>query len=97
MRCAGHTEWIHVASTATQTLFSHHPKRGHQGFEVGGALTDYGGNLITYFWASYDTLENCDHSRCNAHLLRELTPFSEEVKGANHWATGLIVALLAMK
>ena len=100
VRCAGHTEWIHVASTATHTLFSHSPKRGRQGFEVGGVLTDYGGNLITDFWGSYDTLENCDHSRCNAHLLRELTPFSEDaedVKGANRWAAGLIAALLAMK
>ena len=100
VRCGGHTEWIHVASTATHTLFSHSPKRGRQGFEVGGVLTDYGGNLMTDFWGSYDTLENCDHSRCNAHLLRELTPFSEDAKDAKHanrWAAGLIAALLTMK
>jgi transposase len=78
VRCAGHTEWIHVASTATHTLYNHSPKRGREGFEAGGVLPDYRGNLITDFWGSYDTLEQCDHSRCNAHLLRELTAFSED-------------------
>jgi transposase len=94
VRCAGCTEWIHVASTATHTRFSHSPKRGRGGFEAGGALTEYSGNLITDFWGSYDTLEKCDHSRCNAHLLRELTSFSED---GHRWAEGLIAALLAMK
>jgi transposase len=94
VRCAGHTEWIHVASTATHTLYNHSPKRGREGFEAGGVLPDYRGNLITDFWGSYDTLEQCDHSRCNAHLLRELTSFSED---GQRWAEGLIAALLAMK
>jgi transposase len=94
VRCAGRTEWIHVASNATHTLYNHSAKRGREGFEVGGVLTKYHGNLITDFWGSYDTLEQCDHSRCNAHLLRELTPFSED---GHRWAEGLIAALLAMK
>lgn len=94
VRCAGRTEWIHVASTATHTLYNHSPKRGREGFEAGGVLPDYRGNLITDFWGSYDTLERCDHSRCNAHLLRELTSFSED---GSRWAEGLIAALLAMK
>ena len=94
VRCAGRTQWIHVASTATHTLYSPSPKRGRQGFEVGGVLPAYCGNLITDFWGSYDTLERCDHSRCNAHLLRELTSFSED---GHRWAEGLIAALLALK
>lgn len=94
VRCAGRTEWIHVASTATHTHFSHSPKRGREGFDAGGVLPDYRGNLITDFWGSYETLEKCDHSRCNAHLLRELTSFSED---GHRWAEGLIAALLAMK
>jgi transposase len=94
VRCAGHTEWIHVASNATHTLYNHSPKRGREGFEAGGVLPDYRGNLITDFWSSYDTLEQCDHSRCNAHLLRELTSFSED---GRRWAEGLIAALLALK
>ena len=94
VRCAGHTEWFHVASTATHTLYHHGPKRGREGFKAGSVLPDYCGNLITDFWGSYDTLEKCVHSRCNAHLLRELTSFSEENQ---RWAEGLIAALLAMK
>jgi len=81
------------------------PSGGHQqgepgedaeseGFKAGGVLPDYRGNLVTDFWGSYDTLERCDHSRCNVHLLRELTSFSEE---GHRWAEGLIAALLAMK
>ena len=94
VRCASHTEWIHVASTGTHTLFSHSPKRGREGFQAAGVLLEYSGNLITDFWGSYDTLEQCRHSRCNAHLLRELTSFSE---AGQRWAEGLIAALLAMK
>ncbi|MDP3850439.1 MAG: transposase, partial [Luteolibacter sp.] len=44
----------------------------------GRVLPNYRGNLITDFWGSYDTLERCDHSRCNAHLLREITSFSDD-------------------
>lgn len=94
VRCAGKTNWIHVASTATHTLYHHSAKRGREGFDAGGVLPDYRGNLITDFWGSYDTLQQCDHSRCNAHLLRELTSFSED---GHRWAEGLIAALLAMK
>jgi transposase len=94
VRRAGHTEWIHVASTATHTLYNHSPKRGREGFEAGRVLPNYRGNLITDFWGSYDTLERCDHSRCNAHLLREITSFSDD---GQRWAAGLIAALLAMK
>ena len=78
VRCAGHTEWIHVASTAAHTLYNPSPKRGREGFEAGGVLPNYRGNLITDFWGSYDALERCAHSRCNAHLLREPTSFSED-------------------
>jgi hypothetical protein len=63
----------------------HSPKRGREGFEVGGVLTEDRGNLITDFWGSYDTLEKCDHSRGNAHLFRELTSFSED---GHRWAEG---------
>ena len=55
VRCAGRTEWIHVASTATHTLYNHSPKRGREGFEAGGVLPDYRGNLTTDFWGPYDT------------------------------------------
>lgn len=94
VRCAGKTHWIHVASSETHTLYSHSPKRGREGFDSAGVLPDYSGNLIHDFWGPYDTLGDCIHTRCNAHLLRELTSFAEDGQA---WAQGLIAALLAMK
>lgn len=94
VRCAGQTQWVHVASTETHTLYGHSPKRGREGFAAADVLPGYSGNLIHDFWGAYDTLEHCIHSRCNAHLLRELTSFAED---GQDWAQGLITALLAMK
>ena len=57
-------------------------------------MPDCGGDLIHDFRGGYDTLEKCIHTRCNAHLLRELISFSDD---GQRWAEGLITALLAMK
>ena len=93
VRCIGKTHWLHVASNATHTLYSHSPKRGVEGFEVAGVLPGYTGMAVHDFWGPYDIL-NCEHARCNAHLLRELKAFSEAGRA---WATHLISTLLAMK
>src|SRR5690606_22190442 len=68
--------------------------RGREGFDAAAVLPDYRGNLIHDFWGPYDTLGDCIHTRCNAHLLRELTAFAED---GQRWAEGVITALLAMK
>ena len=94
VRCVGKTHWIHVVATPTHTLYSHSPKRGQEGFEAAGVLPGFGGNLIHDFWGAYDTLEYCFHTRCNAHLLRELKAFTD---AGHRWASGLGTALLAMK
>ena len=94
VRCTAKTHWIHVLATPTHTLYSHSTKRGREGFDAAGILPDYSGNLVHDFWGAYDTLENCCHSRCNAHLLRELKAFIEV---GHPWAQGLTSALLAMK
>ena len=93
VRCIGKTHWLHVVSTATHTLYSHSPKRGVEGFTVAGVLPGYTGTVVHDFWGPYDVLE-CEHSRCNAHLLRELKAFAEE---GQEWAENLMVTLLAMK
>jgi len=94
VRCTAKTHWIHVLATPTHTLYSHSTKRGREGFDAAGVLPDFSGNLVHDFWGAYDTLENCLHSRCNAHLLRELIAFTEV---GRQWAQGLTSALLAMK
>lgn len=93
VRCIGKTHWLHVVSTATHSLFSHSPKRGTEGFAAAGVLPTYQGTLVHDFWGPYDTL-GCDHSRCNAHLLRELKAFTEV---GHHWAESIMATLLEMK
>lgn len=94
VRCTAKTHWIHVLATPAHTLYSHSTKRGREGFDAAGILPDYSGNLVHDFWGAYDTLENCFHSRCNAHLLRELKAF---IEAGHPWAQGITSALLAMK
>ena len=48
MHCAAHTEWIHVASTATRTLYNHSPKRGREGFEAGGLPRQHDHRLLGF-------------------------------------------------
>lgn len=93
VRCVGKTHWLHVVSTATHTLYSHSPKRGVEGFAEAGVLPGYTRILVHDFWGPYDTLE-CEHSRCNAHLLRELKAFAED---GHSWAEHLSGTLLVMK
>ncbi len=94
VRCMTKTHWVHVLAMPTHTLYSHSTKRGREGFDAAGILPDFSGNLVHDFWSAYDTLENCFHSRCNAHLLRELKAFIEV---GHPWAQGLTNELLAMK
>jgi len=93
VRCIGKTHWLHVASNATHTLYSHSPKRGVEGFAVAGVLPGYTGIAVHDFWGPYDILE-CEHARCNAHLLRELKAIAEDGRA---WARQLIGTLLTMK
>ncbi len=93
VRCVAKTHWLHVVSNATHTLYSHSPKRGLEGFAVADVLPGYIGTLVHDFWSPYDILE-CDHSRCNAHILRELKACVED---GHVWAENIILALLAMK
>lgn len=93
VRCIGKTHWLHVVSTATHTLYSYSPKRGAEAFAAGEILTRFSGNLVHDFWAPYDQLD-CQHSRCNAHLLRELKACGED---GHRWAEKIILILLEMK
>lgn len=94
VRCAGKTHWLHVASTRELTLYSHSAKRGMEGLSAGGVLPEYGGVLMHDFWGPYDKLANCEHLRCNAHLLRELKACAED---GHQWAEEIAATLVAMK
>jgi transposase len=94
VRCEGDTHWLHVASTAGLTLYSHSTKRGLEGISAAGVLPQYRHKLMHDFWGPYDKLEHCEHLRCNAHLLRELKACAED---GNKWAEELAKVLVAMK
>jgi transposase len=72
----GINHWIHVASTHLCSLFRCHRKRGHEAIDDIGFIPEYRGILVHDRWASYFKY-TCEHSLCNAHVLRELK-FIEE-------------------
>ena len=93
VRCEGKTHRLLVVSNTTHTLYTYSNKRGMEGIAVGQVLPDYQAILGHDSWAAYDTLD-CRHSRCNAHLLRELTAC---VESSHHWAQSIMATLLAIE
>jgi transposase len=63
--------WVHVAVNPNFSHFSIHNKRGFDGMVAGGILPNFKGTAVHDFFKPYLKFE-CEHSFCNAHLLREL-------------------------
>ncbi len=61
--------WVHVLSNKTLTYFGYHPKRRKEAINSFGIIPVYNGNLVHDRFSSYFSY-NCEHSLCNAHLLR---------------------------
>lgn len=76
LRINGSRNWLHIAGTGKLTYYFAHSKRGSEAMDAMGILPDYKGVAIHDFWKPYHKYE-CQHSLCNAHLLRELTGASE--------------------
>ncbi len=70
--------WIHSASTQTETLYGIHPRRGNEAMNDIGILPNYFGVGVHDGWASYQEY-GFSHSLCNAHHLRELTHIGEQL------------------
>ena len=49
--------WVHDASNASVTSLAVHEKRGIEGIEAIGVLTDYSGTIVHDGLATYDTEE----------------------------------------
>lgn len=65
--------WLHCASNEWWTYFSIHRKRGKEAMDFIGILPDFRGILCHDHWKPYFKYQECTHSLCNAHHLRELT------------------------
>jgi len=76
IRLNGKNSWMHVMSNKHISFFAHHLNRGQQAMDDIGLLEHYNGTLVHDRFSSYFSY-NCDHSLCNAHILRNLVYIEE--------------------
>ena len=70
--------WLHCASNECWTYFSIHKKRGKEAMDSIGILPKFRGILCHDHWKPYFKYDECTHSLCNAHHIRELTRVWEQ-------------------
>jgi len=88
-------QWVHVSSTEQLTLLCHDKRRGTAAIENIGILSSYKGVCVHDGFSAYDQYQQCRHSLCNAHILRELNYVIETSKAS--WATEMKTLLLDIK
>lgn len=76
-RVNGKRAWGHVCATDKLTLYQYSPKRGKEAHEVHDILPFFSGLMVHDRYSSYNNYD-CQHSFCNAHLLRELKSLIED-------------------
>lgn len=97
IRINGKNAWVHVARTDTLTHLGAHTNRGKAAFDAIGILNQFTGTLVRDGWLSYKWYQQCQHSLCNAHLLRDLTYIGESEPHHQKWTTALAKLLIEIK
>jgi len=94
-RLNGKNMWFHNASTKNFTYITVNRRRGAEGIEANGVISEFKGVAHHDCWSAYFRYKNCVHALCNAHLLREL----QWVIDNKHqkWAEQMQGLLLKMK
>lgn len=92
LRVAGRLHWLHVLSNTHLTFYGVHPKRGSEAMDALGILPHCTNWIVHDHFKAYFTYEDCLHSLCNQHHLRELKFLWEEHQEA--WALQLSRFLL---
>lgn len=73
LRVAGKLHWLHTSSSNLYTYLFVHANRGKKALaDPVSLLPDYKGWAVHDCWYSYFKFDQCNHSLCGAHLLREL-------------------------
>ncbi len=86
IRIAGKRQWLHCVSDEKHTYLEVHDNRGMKAIEAMEVLPKFRGILVHDCWATYFRLD-CEHSLCNAHLIRELIFQKEECQ--QEWAKNM--------
>lgn len=97
IRINGTNAWVHVARTDTLTHLASHTHRGKAAFDAIGILNQFKGTLVRDGWFSYKQYEQCQHSLCNAHLLRDLIYIGEAEPPHKEWTDALAKLLIEIK
>lgn len=86
--------WLHVICTPLLTFFSVQLLRGKEAINAIGIIPRFTGWLMHDFLSSYLTFENCLHTFCKSHLMRELVFIFEQHQQS--WAKDLYELFLEM-
>jgi transposase len=86
--------WLHVLCTPLLTFFAIHLNRGKAAIEAIGIIPKFRGWLMHDFLSSYLGFENCRHTFCKSHLMRELVFLFEQHQ--QRWAKDLYDLFLEM-
>jgi transposase len=95
LRCESRLMWLHSASNAKFTHYAVSLYRGSRAIDEIGILPFFRGNACHDAFASYFNYEECGHSLCNAHHLRELKFIYEQY--GELWAKQMLDLLLRIK
>ena len=94
---SGENNWVHVARTNDFTHLAFHPKRGRAAIEEIGIINQFSGTLVRDCFSAYRQYEQCRHSFCNAHLLRNLTFVGENEPPHQAWTAKMARLLVKIK
>jgi transposase len=86
--------WLHVICTPLLTFFSIQMLRGKEAIHAIGIIPKFTGWLMHDFLSSYLSFDNCLHTFCKSHLMRELVFIFEQHHQS--WAKDLYDLFLEM-
>jgi transposase len=89
--------WIHVARTDKLTHCAAPGGRGKITIEKIGILPYFRGVAHHDAWGAYFSFQECGHSLCNAHLVREGAALKERFDAKGTWSEPIICWLLEVK